>query len=90
VQLLQVFQVNFTVYPLTIRPKKKEKEYILPIPVADDNFVIIPIFNPSTYSTSLRCPLSLNRFILLCQRKTKNVVITNISEEFQVVELIKV
>lgn len=72
-QLLNNLSWIITVWYLIIR---KIKENTLSSPIADDNFVIIPIFNPSTYSTSLCCPLNTNRLILLCHSKIKNVVST--------------
>lgn len=75
-QVLNNLSWIITVWWLIIR---KIKENTLSSPIADDNFVIIPIFNPSTYSTSLCCPLNTNRLILLCHSKIKNVVSTIIS-----------
>lgn len=46
------------------------------LPVANDNFVVVPVFNPSTNSTPLCSPLSINRFIPLCQRKKFVVILS--------------
>lgn len=53
-----IFYVNQQGEPETIDP-----------PVADDNFVVIPIFNPSTNGASFCSPLWTNWFILLCEDK---------------------
>ena len=68
-QVLNNLSWIITVWWLIIR---KIKENTLNSPIADDNVVIIPIFNPSTYSTSLCCPPNTNRLILLCHSKIKN------------------
>lgn len=54
--------------------------FLLKIPVADNDFVVVPIFNPSTDSTSFRCPLSINRLIFLCHSENENVVSSYMKE----------
>lgn len=44
----------------------------LVIPNAYNNFVVVPIFNPSTYCTPFCGPLCINRFILFCIIEEKN------------------
>ena len=75
-QVLNNLSWIITVWWLIIR---KIKENTLSSPIADYNFVIIPIFNPSTYSTSLRCPLNTNRLVLLCHSKINKAIITILS-----------
>lgn len=65
-----LIEMQFIIYIVNI-DKKTSKWQIEDaiLPVANDNFIVVPVFNPSTNSTALCSPLSINRFILLCQRE---------------------
>lgn len=47
---------------------------MMEVPITDDNFVVVPIFNPSAYCTPFCGPLSLDRFILVCVMKSELLV----------------
>ena len=75
--------IAFLMHCYLASDKKKERTNILNndmgmlhkspliVPVADNNLVVVPVFNPSTNCTSFCCPFRIDRFIPLCQQRKK-------------------